>query len=61
MAHKYMGYCPQFDALDELLTGRELLMFYSQVRGISKSDGQRVRVNLISPWTSIPTATDTFT
>ena len=43
---KDIGYCPQFDALDGLLTGRELLMFYSQVRGMSKFDGVRVRLIL---------------
>lgn len=41
LVHKYMGYCPQFDALDELLTGRELLMYYSQIRGMQKQDGAR--------------------
>ncbi|XP_035828704.1 phospholipid-transporting ATPase ABCA7 [Aplysia californica] len=32
---QFMGYCPQFDALDPLLTGREHLEFYARVRGIS--------------------------
>ncbi|GFN96696.1 ATP-binding cassette sub-family a member 1 [Plakobranchus ocellatus] len=34
---KFMGYCPQFDALDPLLTGREHLEFYARIRGISPS------------------------
>lgn len=29
-----MGYCPQFDALFELLTGEECLEFYASVKGI---------------------------
>ncbi|XP_041357912.1 phospholipid-transporting ATPase ABCA1-like isoform X2 [Gigantopelta aegis] len=29
-----MGYCPQFDALDNLLTGREHLEFYARIRGV---------------------------
>lgn len=32
--HQNMGYCPQFDALDELLTGREHLEFYARLRGV---------------------------
>ena len=28
-----IGYCPQFDALIERLTGRELLTMYSRLRG----------------------------
>lgn len=39
---KYMGYCPQFDALDGLLTGRELLVYYSEIRGMSRKDGEKV-------------------
>lgn len=32
--HQNMGYCPQFDALNELLTGREHLEFYARLRGV---------------------------
>ncbi|XP_078117794.1 uncharacterized protein abca12 isoform X3 [Sander vitreus] len=31
-----IGYCPQVDALDNLLTGKEHLYFYARIRGISK-------------------------
>ena len=31
---RQIGYCPQFDALIELMTGRELLVMYAQLRGI---------------------------
>uniref|UniRef100_A0A3Q1B3N0 ABC transporter domain-containing protein n=1 Tax=Amphiprion ocellaris TaxID=80972 RepID=A0A3Q1B3N0_AMPOC len=31
-----IGYCPQVDALDSLLTGEEHLYFYARIRGISK-------------------------
>ncbi|KAI1885293.1 hypothetical protein AGOR_G00218660 [Albula goreensis] len=31
-----IGYCPQVDALDDLLTGEEHLYFYSRIRGISR-------------------------
>ena len=33
-ARKMMGYCPQFDALFDLLTVREHLDFYSRIKGI---------------------------
>ncbi|CAG5131578.1 unnamed protein product, partial [Candidula unifasciata] len=39
---QFMGYCPQFDALDPLLTGREHLEFYARVRGISSHDTKSV-------------------
>ncbi|XP_034550567.1 uncharacterized protein abca12 [Notolabrus celidotus] len=33
-----IGYCPQVDALDNLLTGEEHLYFYARIRGISKRE-----------------------
>lgn len=38
-----IGYCPQVDALDSLLTGEEHLYFYGRIRGISKKELDRVR------------------
>lgn len=38
-----IGYCPQVDALDDLLTGEEHLYFYGQIRGISKRELGAVR------------------
>ncbi|CAH8434439.1 unnamed protein product [Schistosoma turkestanicum] len=32
-AHKNLGYCPQFDAVHDLLTGRETLSLYARLRG----------------------------
>ncbi|KAF5910024.1 ATP-binding cassette sub-family A member 1-like isoform X1 [Clarias magur] len=32
--HQLMGYCPQFDAINDLLTGREHLEFYARLRGV---------------------------
>ncbi|XP_060619641.2 phospholipid-transporting ATPase ABCA1 [Anolis sagrei] len=32
--HQNMGYCPQFDAINELLTGREHLEFFALLRGV---------------------------
>ena len=39
---QFMGYCPQFDALDPLLTGREHLEFYARIRGIAWEDVKSV-------------------
>lgn len=33
-----MGYCPQFDAINELLTGREHLELYAVLRGIPEKE-----------------------
>ncbi|KAM9719976.1 retinal-specific phospholipid-transporting ATPase ABCA4-like isoform 2-T2 [Menidia menidia] len=40
--HQNMGYCPQFDAIDELLTGREHLYLYARLRGVPESEIPRV-------------------
>jgi len=34
---KVIGYCPQFDALNELLTGREVLEMYADLKGIPRN------------------------
>ncbi|XP_077445156.1 phospholipid-transporting ATPase ABCA1 isoform X1 [Stigmatopora argus] len=36
-AHRRMGYCPQFDAIDALLTGREHLELYARLRGVPET------------------------
>lgn len=35
--HRNMGYCPQFDAINELLTGREHLELYAILRGVPEN------------------------
>ncbi|XP_015230454.1 PREDICTED: retinal-specific ATP-binding cassette transporter-like [Cyprinodon variegatus] len=40
--HQNMGYCPQFGAIDELLTGREHLHLYARLRGVPESEISRV-------------------
>uniref|UniRef100_A0A8C8RML7 ABC transporter domain-containing protein n=1 Tax=Pelusios castaneus TaxID=367368 RepID=A0A8C8RML7_9SAUR len=40
--HQNMGYCPQFDAINDLLTGREHLEFYCRLRGIPEEETPRV-------------------
>nr|CAH8833395.1 unnamed protein product [Trichobilharzia regenti] len=37
-AHKSLGYCPQFDAVHELLTGRETLSLYARLRGFPEKE-----------------------
>ncbi|XP_035826205.1 ATP-binding cassette sub-family A member 7 [Aplysia californica] len=44
-AQKVIGYCPQFDALDPLLTGQEHLQFYARIKGIATA-----HVNQVSSW-----------
>lgn len=39
-----IGYCPQQDALDELLTGWEHLYYYCTLRGIPKQDIHKVTI-----------------
>lgn len=36
--HQNLGYCPQFDALCSLLTGRENLELYARLRGVPEKD-----------------------
>uniref|UniRef100_A0A2I3H6H5 ATP binding cassette subfamily A member 4 n=1 Tax=Nomascus leucogenys TaxID=61853 RepID=A0A2I3H6H5_NOMLE len=40
--HQNMGYCPQFDAIDELLTGREHLYLYARLRGVPAEEIEKV-------------------
>ncbi|XP_023576085.1 retinal-specific ATP-binding cassette transporter [Octodon degus] len=40
--HQRMGYCPQFDAVDDLLTGREHLYLYARLRGVPAEEIERV-------------------
>uniref|UniRef100_A0A3Q3W540 P-type phospholipid transporter n=1 Tax=Mola mola TaxID=94237 RepID=A0A3Q3W540_MOLML len=40
--HQNMGYCPQFDAIDELLTAREHLHLYARLRGVPEAEISRV-------------------
>ncbi|KAL1270498.1 hypothetical protein QQF64_029514, partial [Cirrhinus molitorella] len=40
-----MGYCPQFDAINDLLTGREHLEFYARLRGVPKKE-----VSMVAEW-----------
>ena len=37
-----MGYCPQFDGLDKLLTATEHLQLYARLRGVPEKDVKQV-------------------
>ena len=41
-AHQCMGYCPQFDGLDNLLTAAEHLQLYARLRGVPEQDVKQV-------------------
>lgn len=43
--HQNMGYCPQFDAINDLLTGREHLEFYARLRGVPEKEVAMVTVH----------------
>ena len=43
-----IGYCPQFDALIERLTGRELLTMFARLRGIHENAINGVVQSVIS-------------
>jgi ABC-type Na+ transport system ATPase subunit NatA len=45
-ARQSMGYCPQFDALNDLLTAREHLNLYARIRGIQEEDVNQVCTRL---------------
>ncbi|XP_068599288.1 phospholipid-transporting ATPase ABCA1 [Brachionichthys hirsutus] len=45
--HQLMGYCPQFDAISDLLTGREHLELYARLRGVPE-----VSVTKVAQWGS---------
>uniref|UniRef100_A0A3B4B8V1 P-type phospholipid transporter n=1 Tax=Periophthalmus magnuspinnatus TaxID=409849 RepID=A0A3B4B8V1_9GOBI len=40
--HQLMGYCPQFDAISDLLTGREHLELYARLRGVQEEHVPKV-------------------
>ncbi|XP_068612159.1 LOW QUALITY PROTEIN: phospholipid-transporting ATPase ABCA1-like [Brachionichthys hirsutus] len=43
--HQNLGYCPQFDAIDELLSGKEHLEFYARLRGVPENE-----VTMVAEW-----------
>ncbi|PWA27102.1 hypothetical protein CCH79_00011695 [Gambusia affinis] len=45
LVHQNMGYCPQFDAIDDLLTGQEHLEFYARLRGVPEGE-----VAMVAEW-----------
>ncbi|KAF4110511.1 hypothetical protein G5714_007542 [Onychostoma macrolepis] len=45
LVQQNMGYCPQFDAIDDLLTGREHLEFYARLRGVPQKE-----VSMVAEW-----------
>lgn len=48
-----MGYCPQFDAVDDLLTGREHLYLYARLRGVPADEIERVKNGFLWPLWSL--------
>ena len=44
---RHLGYCPQFDALCSLLTGKEHLEFYARLRGVPEKEIKMVSLEAI--------------
>lgn len=44
---RLMGYCPQFDAVHELLTGNETLELYGRIRGIPEGQLRQMVAYLV--------------
>ena len=42
-----MGYCPQFDALIDQMTGRETLTMYARLRGVPEANIKDVVNSLV--------------
>lgn len=62
-AHRHMGYCPQSDAIFELLTGREHLELFARLRGVPEAQVAQVTPHpgiaappwlSRSPWPPVP-------
>ena len=48
---KNLGYCPQFDALVERMTGREVLTMFARIKGLMHNDVQeevREKIDLLN-------------
>ncbi|XP_072314586.1 phospholipid-transporting ATPase ABCA1-like [Eucyclogobius newberryi] len=43
--HQNLGYCPQFDAINDLLTGQEHLEFYARLRGVPENE-----IAMVAEW-----------
>ncbi|KAJ3265925.1 ATP-binding cassette sub- A member 3 [Chytriomyces hyalinus] len=46
--HQHMGYCPQFDALQENLSVKETITLYGQIKGIPRSQLPSIVENLMA-------------
>ncbi|VDP94884.1 unnamed protein product [Echinostoma caproni] len=55
-AHRSLGFCPQFDALLDLLTGRETLTLYARLRGVPEKELNHVVNQLLIDMSLAPHA-----
>ena len=53
-----MGYCPQFDGLDGLLTAAEHLELYARLRGVPEGEVKQVRQVFFIETTSLHSIVD---
>ena len=45
--HRNLGYCPQFDALIDQMTGKETLTMFARLRGVTESQINNVVSDLL--------------
>lgn len=43
-----VGYCPQFDALIDQLTGREHLVMFARLKGIPEKEIRQIVINVLT-------------
>ena len=51
---RMIGYCPQFDAIFDLLTAKEHLAVYGMIKGLNKTDVEKQAENLMEALTLSP-------
>jgi ABC-type multidrug transport system ATPase subunit len=56
LVRRNIGYCPQFDALSESLTGRQHLIFFSKLRGIPSDKLKQVAQESLEMFELLPHA-----
>lgn len=46
-ARQLLGYCPQFEALPAAMTGREVLLLYARLRGVTEAELHQLAAHLL--------------
>lgn len=46
--HQSMGFCPQYNVLFDMLTVREHIMFYGQLKGLSRDEAHAEMIQMLT-------------